>query len=99
MHSPDAIDRLSYRYPAILIDSVLEHDHGRRIVAVKNVTVAEESRAIFPARAHARRPDNRSLTQAPDQLLDSVGDRAIGKDLRCVETPVPAAGRAATGCM
>ena len=38
----DVLDRLSYRYPAILIDSVLEHDRGRRIVAVKNVTVAEE---------------------------------------------------------
>ncbi|MGE0040206.1 MAG: acyl-ACP--UDP-N-acetylglucosamine O-acyltransferase [Vicinamibacterales bacterium] len=39
---PAALDRLSYRYPSVLIDAVAEHEPGRRIVAVKNVTVNEE---------------------------------------------------------
>ncbi|MEW6319972.1 MAG: acyl-ACP--UDP-N-acetylglucosamine O-acyltransferase [Acidobacteriota bacterium] len=37
-----AIDRLSHRYPSLLVDGVAEHDPGRRLVAVKNVTVSEE---------------------------------------------------------
>jgi UDP-N-acetylglucosamine acyltransferase len=36
------LDRLSFRYPSLLIDAVTEHDPGRRIVAVKNLTVNEE---------------------------------------------------------
>jgi UDP-N-acetylglucosamine acyltransferase len=36
------IDRLSYRYPYCLVDDVAEHEPGRRIVAIKNVTVNEE---------------------------------------------------------
>lgn len=36
------IDRLSYHYPSCLVDAVAEHEPGRRIVAVKNVTVNEE---------------------------------------------------------
>jgi UDP-N-acetylglucosamine acyltransferase len=36
------IDRLCYRYPCPLVDAVTELEPGRRIVAVKNVTVNEE---------------------------------------------------------
>lgn len=36
------LDRLWYRYPSLLVDAVVEHEPGRRIVAVKNVTVNEE---------------------------------------------------------
>ena len=36
------LDRLSYRYPSVLVDAVTHHEPGRRIVAVKNVTVNEE---------------------------------------------------------
>ena len=36
------IDRLCYRYPSPLVDAVTEHEPGRRIVAVKNVTVNED---------------------------------------------------------
>lgn len=36
------LDRLSYRYPSLLVDAVTEHDPGRRVVAVKNVTVNED---------------------------------------------------------
>ena len=39
---PRALDRLCYRYPSMLVDAITEHDPGRRLVAVKNVTVSEE---------------------------------------------------------
>ena len=39
---PEAIDRLCYRYPSALVDAVVEHEPGRRILAVKNVTVSED---------------------------------------------------------
>jgi UDP-N-acetylglucosamine acyltransferase len=39
---PPVLERLSHRYPSLLVDAVTEHDPGRRIVAVKNVTVSEE---------------------------------------------------------
>lgn len=39
---PLILDRLNYRYPSLLLDSVVEHLPGERIVAVKNVTVNEE---------------------------------------------------------
>jgi 3-hydroxymyristoyl/3-hydroxydecanoyl-(acyl carrier protein) dehydratase len=39
---PILLDRLCYRYPSLLVDRILEHDEGRRLVAVKNVTVNEE---------------------------------------------------------
>jgi UDP-N-acetylglucosamine acyltransferase len=37
-----AVDRLTFRYPSLLVDDVAEHEPGRRIVAFKNVTVNEE---------------------------------------------------------
>ncbi len=42
---PQALERLCYRYPSMLVDAILEHEPGRRLVAVKNVTVNEE---FFP---------------------------------------------------
>src|SRR5712692_3497787 len=39
---PLLLDRLCYRYPSLLVDAITEHDAGRRLVAVKNVTVNEE---------------------------------------------------------
>ena len=39
---PELLDRLCYRFPSLLIDGVIEHEPGIRIVAVKNVTVGEE---------------------------------------------------------
>jgi UDP-N-acetylglucosamine acyltransferase len=42
MNIPLVLERLSYRYPSLLVDAVTEHEPGRRIVAVKNVTVNEE---------------------------------------------------------
>jgi UDP-N-acetylglucosamine acyltransferase len=39
---PALLDRLCYRYPSHLVDSITEHTPGERVVAVKNVTVNEE---------------------------------------------------------
>lgn len=38
----DALDRLCYRYPSYFVDAVTAHEPGRRLVAIKNVTVNEE---------------------------------------------------------
>src|SRR5205814_5394726 len=37
-----ALDRLCFRFPSLLVDAITEHEPGRRVVAVKNVTVSEE---------------------------------------------------------
>ena len=42
IHIPILLDRLCYRYPSMLVDAIIEHEAGRRLVAVKNVTVNEE---------------------------------------------------------
>ncbi len=39
---PGTLERLCYRYPSPLVDAVTEHEPGRRLVAVKNVTVNED---------------------------------------------------------
>jgi UDP-N-acetylglucosamine acyltransferase len=39
---PVVLDRLCYRYPSILVDAITEHEAGKRLVAIKNVTVNEE---------------------------------------------------------
>ena len=39
---PLVLDRLDYRYPSLLVDAVVGHEPGKRLVAVKNVTVNEE---------------------------------------------------------
>jgi UDP-N-acetylglucosamine acyltransferase len=39
---PEAIERLCYRFPSPLVDAVTEHEPGRRLVAVKNVSVSED---------------------------------------------------------
>ena len=39
---PGALDRLCYRYPSPLVDAITEHEPGRRLVALKNVTVNED---------------------------------------------------------
>jgi UDP-N-acetylglucosamine acyltransferase len=39
---PEVLERLCYRYPSPLVDAIIEHEPGRRLVAIKNVTVNEE---------------------------------------------------------
>ena len=38
----ETLERLCYRYPSPLVDAVTEHQPGKRMVAVKNVTVNED---------------------------------------------------------
>jgi UDP-N-acetylglucosamine acyltransferase len=42
MNVPALLERLNYRYPSLLVDGILTHEPGARMVAVKNVTVNEE---------------------------------------------------------
>jgi 3-hydroxyacyl-[acyl-carrier-protein] dehydratase len=39
---PLLMNRLCYRFPSFLVDQVVEHEPGRRLVAFKNVTVGED---------------------------------------------------------
>src|SRR5512141_3296613 len=39
---PLTLERLCYRYPSSLVDTITEHEPGKRLVAVKNVTVNED---------------------------------------------------------
>ena len=39
---PVLLDRLWYRHPSLLVDAIAEHERGRRLVALKNVTVNED---------------------------------------------------------
>jgi UDP-N-acetylglucosamine acyltransferase len=39
---PETLERLCYRFPSPLVDAVTEHEPGRRMVAIKNVTVNED---------------------------------------------------------
>jgi UDP-N-acetylglucosamine acyltransferase len=48
---PALLDRLSFRYPSPLVDAIVEHVPGQRVVAVKNVAVTEEFfQGHFPGR-------------------------------------------------
>ena len=42
LHLPSVLSRVYYRYPAIFVDAVAEHEPGDRLVAFKNVTISEE---------------------------------------------------------
>jgi UDP-N-acetylglucosamine acyltransferase len=42
IHLASVLERVYYRYPSFLLDAITEHEPGRRLVAVKNVTVNEE---------------------------------------------------------
>src|ERR1044072_717223 len=39
---PQTIERLCYRYPSALVDAVTDYEPGKRMVAVKNITVNED---------------------------------------------------------
>ena len=39
---PVLLDRFCYRHPSLLVDSIAEHEPGKRLVAHKNVTVNED---------------------------------------------------------
>ena len=39
---PAVLDRLTHRFPSLLVDTIDEHEPGKRMVAIKNVTVNED---------------------------------------------------------
>ncbi len=39
---PAVLDRLTHRFPSLLVDTIDEHEPGKRMVAFKNVTVNED---------------------------------------------------------
>jgi len=85
---PAVLERLSYRYPAVFVDAVTQHTPGRRIVAVKNVTVGEEffqghfpGTPLMPGVLMIE-----SLSQVATLLLLAGGDPPVGRAwLRAVE--------------
>ena len=40
--SSEVLERFAHRFPSLLVDAVVEHEPGKRLVAFKNVTVNEE---------------------------------------------------------
>ena len=66
------LDTLVHRFPSLLVDSVAEHEPGKRLVALKNVTVNEEffqghfpHKPLMPAVLMIE-----ALTQAAALLID-----------------------------
>lgn len=66
-----AVDRLTHRFPSLLVDTVGEHEPGKRLVAYKNVTVNEDffqghfpNKPLLPAVLMIE-----ALTQAASLLL------------------------------
>ena len=96
---PQAIDRLCYRYPSPLVDAITEHEPGRRIKAVKNVTVNEDFfQGHFPGAPvmpgvlmieTLAQVATILLMNGPDERVDRAGLAA-----RRRQRQVPAAGRA-----
>jgi UDP-N-acetylglucosamine acyltransferase len=77
--SAQVLDRLAHRFPSVLVDSIGEHEPGKRLVAFKNVTVNEDffqghfpSKPLLPAVLTIE-----ALTQAATLLvLSSSGAHA-----------------------
>jgi UDP-N-acetylglucosamine acyltransferase len=80
------LDRLAHRFPSLLVDAVAEHEPGKRLVAVKNVTVNEDffqghfpHKPLMPAVLMIE-----ALTQAATLLLLSTSLRTGCVQLRGV---------------
>jgi UDP-N-acetylglucosamine acyltransferase len=81
MSIPLVLERLSCRYPSVLVDAVTQHVPGRRIAAVKNVTVSEEffqghfpGLPLMPGVLMIE-----SLAQVATLLLLAGGDERVGR--------------------
>ena len=69
------LDTLAHRFPSLLVDGIAEHEPGKRLVALKNVTVSEEffqghfpHKPLMPAVLMVE-----ALTQAAALLLNPAG--------------------------
>jgi len=81
----DVLERFAHRFPSLLVDTVAEHEPGKRLVAFKNVTVNEEffqghfpHKPLMPAVLMIE-----ALAQAATLLLldpATVGDDGLGSD-------------------
>jgi UDP-N-acetylglucosamine acyltransferase len=87
--SSDVLERFAHRFPSLLVDSVAEHEPGKRLVAFKNVTINEEffqghfpHKPLMPAVLMIE-----ALAQAAALLLlDESSDRnGLGVHLRGVD--------------
>ncbi len=85
----DILERLAHRFPSLLVDTIAEHEPGKRLVAFKNVTVNEDffqghfpHKPLMPAVLMIE-----ALTQAAALLLlDEAGGRqAADVQLRGVD--------------
>ena len=84
----DVLERHAHRFPSLLVDTVAEHEPGKRLVATKNVTVNDDffqghfpSKPLLPAVLMIE-----ALTQAAALLLlDSPSAYGHGVQLRGVD--------------
>ncbi len=83
----DVLERHAHRFPSLLVDTVAEHEPGKRLVAFKNITINEDffqghfpSKPLLPAVLMIE-----ALTQAAALLLlDAPGCDGHGVQLRGV---------------
>ena len=80
--SAEVLDRLAHRFPSLLVDTVDEHEPGKRLVAIKNVTVNEDffqghfpDKPLMPAVLMIE-----ALTQAATLL---IAGSSVGRDVAC----------------
>lgn len=99
MNIHDVLKRLPHRYPFLLVDKVLEVEEGKRIKAVKNVTINEPffgghfpNRPVMPGvlmlEAMAQTSALLSLTPAGDQPDPDMVYYFVGIDNARFKRPV-----------
>jgi UDP-N-acetylglucosamine acyltransferase len=83
----EVLDRLAHRFPSLLVDSIGEHEPGKRLVAFKNVTVNEDffqghfpSKPLLPAVLMIE-----ALAQAAAMLLLEASTGGVSVHLRGVD--------------
>jgi 3-hydroxyacyl-[acyl-carrier-protein] dehydratase len=84
MNIHDILKRLPHRYPFLMVDRVIELEHGKRIVALKNVTANEPYfvghfplRPVMPGVMMLEALAQAAALLAFDALDASADDKAI----------------------
>jgi UDP-N-acetylglucosamine acyltransferase len=85
--SADVLEHLAHRFPSLLVDAVVEHEPGKRLVAFKNVTVNEDffqghfpSKPLMPAVLMIE-----ALAQAAALLVLGPASQGLAVHLRGVD--------------